>query len=43
MSDNPRIELATNSKAWPLVEAAAIYKRIGGKTPAKGYVLFETG
>ncbi len=43
MSDNPRIEIAKNSKAWPLVEATAIYKRINGKTPEKGYVLFETG
>lgn len=31
------------SKAWPFVEAKRIYDHIGGKTPAKGYVLFETG
>ncbi len=43
MNSNPRIETAIATKAWPLVEAAAIYKRIGGKTPPKGYVLFETG
>lgn len=28
---------------WPFKEAAKLYKRVGGKTPAKGYVLFETG
>lgn len=32
-----------NSKAWPFVEAKKIYDKIGGKAPAKGYVLFETG
>ena len=31
------------SNAWPFVEAKRIYEKIGGKTPAKGYVLFETG
>jgi lysyl-tRNA synthetase class 1 len=31
------------SNAWPFAEAEALLKRIGGKTPAKGYVLFETG
>ncbi len=31
------------SKAWPFEEARRIYEKIGGKTPAKGYVLFETG
>jgi len=36
-------ELAMNSKAWPFEEARALLKRIGGKTPAKGHVLFETG
>ena len=40
MSDRER---ALASKAWPFQEAAAILKRIGGKTPEKGYVLFETG
>jgi len=34
---------AIQSKAWPFIEAEKIYKRIGGKTPEKGYVLFETG
>lgn len=31
------------SNAWPFVEAKRIYEKIGKKTPAKGYVLFETG
>lgn len=31
------------SKAWPFEEARRIYEKIGGKTPAKGFVLFETG
>lgn len=31
------------SKAWPFEEARRIFEKIGGKTPAKGYVLFETG
>ena len=31
------------SKAWPFEEARRIYEKIGGKVPAKGYVLFETG
>ena len=36
-------ELALDAKAWPFVEARRILKRIGGKTPDKGHVLFETG
>ncbi|MBT5109197.1 MAG: lysine--tRNA ligase [Rhodospirillaceae bacterium] len=36
-------ELALEAKAWPFAEARRILKRIGGKTPEKGYVLFETG
>jgi lysyl-tRNA synthetase, class I len=36
-------ELYKNAKAWPFEEARRIYEKIGGKTPAKGYVLFETG
>ena len=36
-------DIYTNSKAWPFVEAKRIYDDIAGKTPAKGYVLFETG
>ena len=35
--------LAQGAKAWPFKEAAALLKRLGGKTPAKGYALFETG
>ncbi len=31
------------SNAWPFVEAKRIYEKINKKTPAKGYVLFETG
>lgn len=34
---------AENSNAWPFAEARTILKRLGGKTPEKGYVLFETG
>ena len=36
-------EAAQNSKAWPFEEARGLLKRLGGKTPEKGYVLFETG
>jgi lysyl-tRNA synthetase class 1 len=36
-------ELAQAAKAWPFEEARALLARLGGKTPAKGYVLFETG
>lgn len=32
-----------NNKTWPFEEARKIYEKIGGKTPGKGYVLFETG
>jgi len=34
---------AREAKAWPFEEARRILERLGGKTPAKGYVLFETG
>lgn len=37
------LELAQSSNAWPFEEARKILTRIGGKTPEKGYVLFETG
>jgi lysyl-tRNA synthetase class 1 len=30
-------------KSWPFEEALRIYEKIKGKTPNKGYVLFETG
>jgi len=36
-------EFAEKSNAWPFAEARAILKRLDGKTPEKGYVLFETG
>lgn len=36
-------ELALTAKAWPFEEARKVLARIGGKTPEKGYVLFETG
>ncbi len=36
-------ELALQAKAWPFDEARNLLARIGGKTPEKGYVLFETG
>ncbi len=40
-------ELAQQARAWPFEEARKIIARLGGadvsKTPAKGYVLFETG
>ena len=34
---------AQNANAWPFAEARSLLKRIGGKTPDKGFVLFETG
>lgn len=36
-------EFAKDARAWPFEEARRLLKRIGGKTPEKGYVLFETG
>ena len=36
-------QLADAARAWPFEEAKKLKKRLGGKTPAKGYVLFETG
>jgi len=36
-------ELAEGARAWPFEEARRVVKRIGGKAPEKGYVLFETG
>jgi lysyl-tRNA synthetase class 1 len=45
-------DYAQHSNAWPFVEARALVKHLGGKTPEKGpggktpekeYVLFETG
>lgn len=37
------IDQALSSKSWPFIEAQKILKRINGKVPEKGYVLFETG
>ena len=34
---------ALNAKAWPFAEARELLKRLGDKTPDKGYALFETG
>ncbi|MEO1275343.1 MAG: lysine--tRNA ligase, partial [Pseudomonadota bacterium] len=34
---------ALEARAWPFEEARKILKRLGGKDPEKGYVLFETG
>ncbi|EYD72199.1 lysine--tRNA ligase [Limimaricola hongkongensis] len=36
-------DVAMQSKAWPFEEARALLKRLGGKAPEKGHVLFETG
>ena len=35
--------IAENANAWPFAEARALLKKLGGKLPEKGYVLFETG
>src|SRR6184192_1870077 len=35
--------LAEIARAWPFEEARKLVARLGGKTPAKGHVLFETG
>lgn len=40
------MDITTNalaSKAWPFLEAQSILDKLQGKTPEKGYVLFETG
>ncbi len=36
-------DIALQSKAWPFQEAEKLLKRVGGQTPDKGYILFETG
>ncbi|MGR3377391.1 MAG: lysine--tRNA ligase, partial [Salipiger abyssi] len=36
-------DVAMQSKAWPFEEARALLKRLNGKDPEKGHVLFETG
>src|SRR5882757_1460642 len=35
--------LAQAARAWPFEEARKLLARTGGKAPAKGYVLLETG
>jgi lysyl-tRNA synthetase, class I len=32
-----------NAKSWPFIEARNLLKKLNGKTPKKGFVLFETG
>ncbi len=41
LDENKTAALA--SQTWPFMEAERILKRIGWRTPKKGYVLFETG
>ncbi|MDX1923723.1 MAG: lysine--tRNA ligase [Rickettsiaceae bacterium] len=41
--DQEQTQIARNSSAWPFIEAFKILDKIKGKTPKKGYVLFETG
>ena len=36
-------DLALKAKAWPFEEARKLIGRVEGKSPDKGYVLFETG
>ncbi|HEX6979310.1 MAG TPA: lysine--tRNA ligase [Alphaproteobacteria bacterium] len=36
-------DVALQGRAWPFEEARKLIARIKGETPAKGYVLFETG
>lgn len=43
MADKRIIELALACNAWPFEEARKLLERLKGKSPAKGYVLFETG
>src|ERR1700749_2795048 len=35
--------LAETARAWPFEEARKVVTRLGGRPPAKGHVLFETG
>lgn len=37
------VDLFNNVKAWPIVEARRILKKINNTVPEKGYVLFATG
>ncbi|MEM6971327.1 MAG: lysine--tRNA ligase [Pseudomonadota bacterium] len=43
MTETSLREAALEARAWPFEEARKVLKRLGGKDPAKGYVLFETG
>ena len=43
LNNQDKTQLYLKSNAWPFEEARKILAKIGGKTPAKGYVLFETG
>ena len=43
MSKTEILENAIKSNAWPFLEAKRILDHLQGKTPEKGYVLFETG
>ena len=36
-------KIAENARSWPFEEARKLVARLGGKTPEKGYALFETG
>ncbi len=36
-------ELAESARSWPFDEARKLLARLGGRTPDKGYALFETG
>ncbi len=36
-------DIALKCKTWPFEEARKVLARTGGKTPEKGYVLFQTG
>ena len=38
-----KCENAKNSNAWPFAEARTLVKHLDGRSPKKGYVLFETG
>ncbi len=43
MTDPKKSVEAESAKSWCFEEARALRSRLGGKIPAKGYVLFETG
>ncbi len=36
-------QIAQTATAWPFEQARLLLQRLGGKCPAKGYVLFQTG